>query len=261
MAAVFSPRANLFMRAALIVLIILPLAAGGGLFAWYMSPYCTHVGRAVPQPIPFSHAYHVGGLGLDRRYRHQTAEVSAFAGIPAMDTCTHCHWQLWTEAPLLEPLRASWRTGERLHWQRVHDLPDYVFFDRSVHVNNGVDCTTCHGAARCLADRSPAVIGPQGIASWAEFLREAQARLVQHAPHGGKGFCLLTGHVTSPTLPAAIARLLHAYPEMRWHVHEAIDDEHTRRATTTVLGQPAELVYDFSAATRILAVANDFLFS
>jgi hypothetical protein len=146
MAAVFSPRANLIMRAILIVLILFPVAGAAGWYTWFHSPYQTDVGWAVPQVVPFSHAHHVGGLGIDCRYCHKTAEESAFAGIPATDTCMHCHWQIWTEAPMLEPLRESWRTGRRLEWQRVHRLPDYVFFDHSIHVNKGIGCTTCHGA-------------------------------------------------------------------------------------------------------------------
>lgn len=145
MPAVFSPRANLLMRAAIVALLIAPMAAATGLYAWYHSPYGTGIGQAVPQDIPFSHAHHVGGLGLDCRYCHKTAESSAFAGMPATDTCMHCHWQLWTEAPMLEPLRESWRTGSRLEWARVHRLPDFVFFDHSIHVDKGVGCSTCHG--------------------------------------------------------------------------------------------------------------------
>lgn len=145
MPAVFGVRANVIMRTALVALALAPLAAGAGLYVWYESPYRTGVGQVVPQDIPFSHAHHVGGLGIDCRYCHASAAESAFAGMPATDTCMHCHWQVWTEAPLLEPLRESWRTGKRLTWERVHELPDYVYFDHSIHVNKGVGCTTCHG--------------------------------------------------------------------------------------------------------------------
>lgn len=112
---------------------------------WFDSPGSTGVGREVAQPIPFSHRHHVSGLGIDCRYCHTSVEVSSFAGIPPTDTCMNCHWQIWTDAAMLEPVRASWRTGRRLRWQRVHNLPDFVFFDHSVHVTNGVGCVTCHG--------------------------------------------------------------------------------------------------------------------
>lgn len=145
MPALFSPRANVIFRTIVLALVFLPLIAGATLYAWYQSPYRTKVGLPVPQPIPFSHAHHVGGIGIDCRYCHATAEESAFAGMPATDTCMNCHWQIWTEAPLLEPLRESWRTGIPIQWQRVHVLPDFVFFDHSVHVTSGIGCTTCHG--------------------------------------------------------------------------------------------------------------------
>ncbi len=151
MPAVFSPRANLIMRLAVIALIAAPIAAGAGWYTWFVSPYRSDVGRAVAQPVPFSHAHHVGGLGIDCRYCHQDAETSAFAGLPATDTCMHCHWQVWTEAPMLAPVRASWRTGQRLRWRRVNETPDFVFFDHSIHVKNGIGCTTCHGQV----DRMP----------------------------------------------------------------------------------------------------------
>src|SRR5437868_5507867 len=115
------------------------------------SPYTTFAGVARPQPVPFSHAHHVGGLGIDCRYCHTSVEVSGFAGIPPTKTCMNCHAQIWTKAPMLEPVRESFRTDKSLVWTRVNDLPDFVYFDHSIHINKGVGCNTCHGPV----DRMP----------------------------------------------------------------------------------------------------------
>jgi hypothetical protein len=84
-------------------------------------------------------------LGIDCRYCHTSVEVSRFAGIPPTKTCMNCHAQIWTKAPMLEPVRESFRTGQSLVWTRVNDLPDYVYFDHSIHITKGVGCDTCHG--------------------------------------------------------------------------------------------------------------------
>jgi Cytochrome c7 and related cytochrome c len=99
----------------------------------------------VEQPIQFSHAHHVGGVGIDCRYCHTSVEESAFANIPPTKTCMNCHSQIWTNAPILEPVRASFRDNTRLTWTRVNDLPDFVYFNHSIHVRKGVGCATCHG--------------------------------------------------------------------------------------------------------------------
>jgi cytochrome c7-like protein len=95
--------------------------------------------------------FHVGGLGIDCRYCHTSVEVSSFAGIPPTKTCMNCHSQIWTGAALLEPVRQSYRTGQSLIWNRVNDLPDFVYFNHSIHINKGVGCNTCHGPV----DRMP----------------------------------------------------------------------------------------------------------
>jgi hypothetical protein len=95
--------------------------------------------------VPFSHRHHVGELGIDCRFCHADAERSAAAGLPGAGICMKCHAELWTTAAMLEPVRASWRTGTPLYWSRVHDLPDFVYFDHSVHLRKGVGCSTCHG--------------------------------------------------------------------------------------------------------------------
>jgi Cytochrome c7 and related cytochrome c/Class III cytochrome C family len=109
------------------------------------SSYATEEGVAREQPVQFSHEHHVSGLGIDCRYCHTSVETSAFAGIPPTDTCMNCHAYIWTESPYLEPVRHSYRTGIPIAWTRVHDLPDFVYFNHSIHVNKGVGCVTCHG--------------------------------------------------------------------------------------------------------------------
>jgi len=115
------------------------------------SPYVTYAGIARPQPAPFSHQHHVAALGIDCRYCHTSVETSSFAGIPPTKTCMNCHSQIWTNAALLEPVRESFRSGKSLVWNRVNDLPDFVYFDHSIHINKGVGCNTCHGPV----DRMP----------------------------------------------------------------------------------------------------------
>src|ERR1700732_4386562 len=115
------------------------------------SPYVTYAGVARPQPAPFSPQHPVAGLGIDCRYSHTSVENSSFAAIPPTKTCMNCHSQIWTAAPLLEPVRESFRTGKSLVWNRVNDLPDFVYFEHSIHINKGVGCNTCHGPV----DRMP----------------------------------------------------------------------------------------------------------
>jgi hypothetical protein len=109
------------------------------------STYATRAKVPVEQPVPFSHEHHVGGLGIDCRYCHTTVENSSFANIPPTKTCMNCHSQIWSTAPMLESVRESFRTDKSIRWIRVHDLPDYVYFNHSIHVAKGVGCTTCHG--------------------------------------------------------------------------------------------------------------------
>ena len=109
------------------------------------SPYITLVDVPRAQPVPFSHEHHVNGLGLDCRFCHTGVESSPFAGVPATKICMTCHSQIWTNAPLLEPVRDSWRTNTPIRWTRVHQLPDFVHFNHSIHIAKGIGCSTCHG--------------------------------------------------------------------------------------------------------------------
>ena len=121
----------------------------GGLIGLAMilgrSSYVTRAHEFVEQPVQFSHRHHVLDDGIDCRYCHTSVETSPFAGIPPTKTCMNCHSQIWAQAPILEPVRASFRDDRPMRWIRVHDLPDFVFFDHSIHVNKGVGCESCHG--------------------------------------------------------------------------------------------------------------------
>lgn len=145
MAQLFKPFANSLSRVSLVGGVLLVGGLGALLYAVNESPYVSNVHVPHDQPVPFSHKHHVAGLGLDCRYCHSTVETAAFAGIPPTETCMSCHSQIWTNADMLEPVRASWRTGESLQWRRVHDLPGFVYFNHSIHVNKGIGCESCHG--------------------------------------------------------------------------------------------------------------------
>jgi hypothetical protein len=99
----------------------------------------------VTQPVPFSHKHHVMDDGIDCRYCHTTVEQSAFAGVPPTQTCMNCHSQIWAQSPVLEPVRESFQTGQPLQWNRVTDLPQFVYFSHDIHVQKGIGCSTCHG--------------------------------------------------------------------------------------------------------------------
>ena len=145
MAQIFRPSANTlskwtFAGAAVVV-------AGFGWFVLLLarSDYVTGVAIPREQPVPFSHKHHVADVGLDCRYCHTSVDKAAFAGIPPTETCMSCHSQLFSDSPMLEPVRASFRSDKPMKWTRVHNLPDYVYFDHSIHVNKGVGCSSCHG--------------------------------------------------------------------------------------------------------------------
>jgi hypothetical protein len=118
----------------------------GVVYAVYRSPYTTGEQVPLPQPVPFSHQHHVAGLGLDCRYCHGSVEKSSFAGMPPTETCMTCHSQVWKDAPVLAPVRESLASGQPIHWTRVNQLPDFVFFNHSIHVQKGIGCSTCHGS-------------------------------------------------------------------------------------------------------------------
>ncbi|MBM3226386.1 MAG: cytochrome c3 family protein [Candidatus Tectomicrobia bacterium] len=145
MAQIFHPSTNTISRLSIFGAVFIIAALAWLAAAVTRSPYVTQEGVARTQPVPFSHKHHVQGLGLDCRYCHTSVEDSAFAGIPPVKTCMNCHSQIWVDSPMLAPVRDSFRTGRPLVWTRVHDLPDFVYFDHSIHVKQGVGCATCHG--------------------------------------------------------------------------------------------------------------------
>jgi hypothetical protein len=145
MSQVFPKRANAAVRSSLFAVLTLVLFLGWFIFTLMRSSWVTKQNEFVEQPIQFSHAHHVGGMGLDCRYCHTSVEKSSFAGIPPTKTCINCHSQIWSNAPILEPVRASFRDDKPLNWIRVNDLPDFVYFNHQIHVKQGVGCATCHG--------------------------------------------------------------------------------------------------------------------
>jgi Cytochrome c7 and related cytochrome c len=145
MAQVFSKGSNSVARVTLIGLFVFFFGFWGLVYAIYLSPYTTDQNVPRPQQVPFSHQHHVSGLGIDCRYCHTSVETGPFAGIPPTHTCMTCHSQVWTEAPMLAPVRSSLATGQPLHWDRVNQLPDFVFFNHSIHVQKGIGCSSCHG--------------------------------------------------------------------------------------------------------------------
>lgn len=127
------------VAAVMVPLYLLLLIYGG------FDPRTTAVGYEPVQPVPYSHALHVGQLGLDCRYCHTTVEQAAFAALPPTQTCLNCHQQIRKESPKLLPVRESYATGKPVPWVKVHDLPDYVYFNHSAHVTRGIGCVSCHG--------------------------------------------------------------------------------------------------------------------
>jgi hypothetical protein len=157
MTQIFHPRFGLFVKLTLLAVLVLASAA---VLAWRgLTNQPQRIGEAVEQPVPFSHKHHVGDDGIDCRYCHDTVESSAFAGIPPISTCMTCHSQLYTDQPMLRPVVESWQRGVALHWQRVHQLPDFVYFNHAIHVVKGVGCESCHGRV----DRMPLTMRTQPL--------------------------------------------------------------------------------------------------
>lgn len=145
MAAIFRPSANLWAR---LVLLGTGLVLAAGVAWWLIWPttdWVRRVGFPVSQPVPFSHEHHVSGLGIDCRFCHADVETSWNAGMPPTYTCMTCHSQIWTNAGILAPVRESLANDKPLQWGRVTNLPDYVYFNHSIHVAKGVGCESCHG--------------------------------------------------------------------------------------------------------------------
>lgn len=145
MGQIFHPSFNTISRVGVFGFVFFPIVAVGLATSIVRSPYQTEQGIARNQPVPFSHEHHVGDLGLDCRHCHESVEKSAFAGIPSAEVCMGCHSEIWRDSPMLAPVRESFESGTSIKWTRVHDLPDYVYFNHSIHIHKGVACESCHG--------------------------------------------------------------------------------------------------------------------
>jgi hypothetical protein len=145
MTQVFHPSMNTLARVTFFGAAFIALGLVGVAYGVFRSPYVTQQYVPVAQPVQFSHEHHVRALGLDCRFCHTSVETSEFAGIPPTETCMTCHSQIWHDAPILAPIRDSLARNQPIRWNRVHDLPDYAYFNHAVHVNKGVGCASCHG--------------------------------------------------------------------------------------------------------------------
>ncbi len=145
MAQIFHRSTNTLSRLSIYGAVFILAALGYAGYAVSRSPYFTEVNVARDQPVPFSHKHHAGELGIDCRYCHTSVENSSFAGLPPTATCMTCHSQIWANSPMLEPVRASYRNDQSIEWVRVNALPDFVYFNHSIHVHKGIGCTSCHG--------------------------------------------------------------------------------------------------------------------
>lgn len=145
MAQLFRPSANSLAKISIAAAVTLIFSTIGIAYVIDRGPWITNVGVAPVQPIYFSHKHHVKDDGIDCRYCHTSVENSGYAGLPATETCMSCHSQIWNNASVTEPIRQSWASGESIKWTRVHDLPDFVYFNHSIHVAKGIGCSTCHG--------------------------------------------------------------------------------------------------------------------
>lgn len=129
----------------LLFFIISLMLLAASTYAYFQSEYHTSVGVIREQPIPFSHKHHVNGLGLDCRFCHSAVEKSNTAGMPSTEVCMGCHKEIYRESPALAPLHKSMNEHVPIKWNRVHAMPDHVFFNHSIHIKKGVSCQSCHG--------------------------------------------------------------------------------------------------------------------
>jgi hypothetical protein len=144
MSNIFPKSANALPLQIVIFLFVLGGVAAAGI-TYYATPAYLRVGYQPVQPVPFDHSLHAGQLGIDCRYCHAAVEKSGTSSVPAAQTCMNCHSQIKTASPLLEVVRESYKTGDPVPWVKIHQTPDFVYFNHSVHVNRGVSCVECHG--------------------------------------------------------------------------------------------------------------------
>lgn len=145
MSQIFHPSTNTFSKATIYGAIFFLIGLGALGLALARSPYVTDVGVVRPQPVQFSHKHHANELGLDCRYCHTSVEEAQYAGMPPTHTCMSCHSQIWNDSPALAPVRESYATGIPIAWNEVHRVPDYAYFNHSIHIQKGFGCSECHG--------------------------------------------------------------------------------------------------------------------
>jgi Cytochrome c7 and related cytochrome c len=151
MASLFPPWSNTALRLGIALLAASVLSAILSFIIFVRTPWRRREFESVAQPVEFDHRHHTQDDGIDCRYCHSTVDKAATAGIPTTEKCMGCHSQIWNQSPMLEPVRRSYFSRMPIPWSRVHDLPDFVYFDHSIHVNRGVGCVTCHGRVDRMA--------------------------------------------------------------------------------------------------------------
>jgi len=151
MSPLFRPRHNTIAQVSLFVVAVGAVGSIGGLLTYVRTPYARGMQDPVEQPLQFDHRHHTRDEGIDCRYCHNTVDRSPSAGIPATQLCMNCHSQVWNKSPLLEPVRQSFFQKKPLEWRRVYKVPEFVYFNHSIHVNKGVGCVSCHGRVDTMA--------------------------------------------------------------------------------------------------------------
>lgn len=179
MAQVFPRQANFLARLSVLGILLLIGLLAWALWFFNLSNWSRRVGPqfgAIPQPVEYSHAFHVGGLKMDCRYCHNRVEVSGYANVPTTETCMSCHSVIRTDSAKLQPVRDSWANNTPIQWVKVHDLPDFVYFNHSSHIAKGVGCTTCHGQVGAM----PVVYKEQALfMSWCLECHRAPEKYVR----------------------------------------------------------------------------------
>ena len=203
---VFPKSANYWSRGSIFALLFFLAGLVWMILTLQRSDFVTTANQFVEQPVQFSHQHHAGGIGIDCRYCHTSVEVSPSAGIPPTKTCINCHSQIWSTSPYLEPVRASFREDRPLQWIRVHDLPDFVYFNHSIHVKQGVGCETCHGRV----DRMPLILQKSSLQmEWClDCHRDPTPKLRPRDQITAMGY-VPAGPTAPPTTAADGARVFH----------------------------------------------------
>jgi Cytochrome c7 and related cytochrome c len=206
MAAPFPRWSNSAFRWSLLFAAAVVVGAPLALMGWVRTQYVTGEYVPIEQPVPFDHRHHVVDDQIDCRYCHRTVETSSTAGYPPSEVCMNCHSQIWNDSPLLEPIRESFYRDIPIAWQRVHRLPDFVFFNHAAHVNNGIGCETCHGRV----DLMPRIyqVAPLSMGWCLSCHRDPQPNLRPRAAITAMGWRPKAGGAQQ----ARLAELYHVHP-------------------------------------------------